>query len=99
MQQDKQLGNPEDEKDCQGTFPMIMEGFLTATGTLSDGYQDACKEVQKIVWRSLQRSTAEDRTFIWGSSGAIHWCVGAISPAMNCIGKSLEEQSLLLQAA
>ena len=40
---DPQLGDPEDEKDCQGTFPLIMEGFQTATRTLSDGYQDACK--------------------------------------------------------
>ena len=96
---DPQLGDPEDEKDCQGTFPLIMEGFQTAIHTLSDGYQDACKEVQKIVWKSLQKSTAEDHTFIWGSSGAIHQWVRAVSPAMNCIGKSLEEQSLLLQAA
>ena len=96
---DPQLGDPEDEKANQGTFLLIMEGFQTATRTLSNRHQDACKEVQKIIWKSLQRSTTEDRTFILGSSGAIHWWVRAVSPATNCIGKSLEEQSLLLQVA
>ena len=96
------LGDPadmEDEKACRGAFQLIMEGFHTATRTLSGRYQEACKEVQTIVWRSLRKSTAMDRTFVWGSSAAIRQWVRAVELAMDCIGKSLEEQSRLLQVA
>ena len=63
------LGNPadtDDEKARRDAFQLLMQGFHTATHTLSDSYQDACREVQTIVQRALQRSTAIDRTFVWG---------------------------------
>ena len=61
------LGDPadmEDEKAHRGAFQLIVEGFRTTTCTLSDGYQDACKEVQTIVQRSLRKFTTMDHTFI-----------------------------------
>ena len=91
------LGNTDDEKTCWEAFQLIMQGFSTAT--LSDGYQWACKEVQTIVQRSLRKSTAEDRTFVWGASAAIHRWVQVIHPAMDCLGESIEEQLHLLQEA
>ena len=89
----------DDEKARWEAFQLIKQGFSTATRTLLDGYQQACKEVQTIVRKSLRKSTAEDRTFVWGSSAAIcHW-VWAIHPAMDCLGESIEEQMCLLQEA
>ena len=35
----------DDEKARRDAFQLIMQGFHTATRTLSDGYQQACKEV------------------------------------------------------
>ena len=89
----------DDEKAPRDAFQLIMQGFHTATRTLSDEYQEACKEVQTIVRKSLRKSTAVDRTFVWGASAAIHLWVKAVHPAMDCMGESLEEQSRLLHAA
>ena len=64
------LGDPadtDDEKAHQDTFQLIMQGFHATTHTLSDEYQEACKEVQTIIRRSLRKSTAIDRTFVWGA--------------------------------
>ena len=55
----------DDEKAHWDTFQLIMQGFHAATCTLSDRYQEACKEVQTIVRRSLRKSTAIDCTFVW----------------------------------
>ena len=89
----------DDEKACRDAFQLIMQGFHAATRTLSDGYQEACKEVQTIVRRSLRKSTAIDCTFVWGASAAVRRWVKAVHLAIDCMGKSLEEQSCLLQAA
>ena len=89
----------DDEKAHRDAFQLIMQGFHTATCTLSDEYQEACKEVQTIIRKSLQRSTAIDHTFIWGALAAIYQWVKAVHLAMDCMGENLEEQSRLLQEA
>ena len=76
-----------------------MQGFHTATRTLSNEYQQACREVQTIVRKSLRKSTAIDCTFVWGASATIHRWVGDVHLAMDCMGESIEEQSCLLQEA
>ena len=93
------LADMDDEKAHWDAFQLIMQGFHTATCTLSDEYQEACKEVQTIVQKSLRKSTAVDHTFVWGASAAICQWVKAIHPAMDCMGESMEEQSHLLQEA
>ena len=68
------LADPADtdnEKARRDAFQLIMQGFHAATCTLSDGYQQACKEVQNIVRRSMKKSTAMDHTFVWGASATI----------------------------
>ena len=89
----------DDEKARWDAFELIMQGFHTATRTLSDRYQQACKEVENIVRRSMKKSTAMDRTFVWGTSAAIHRWVRAVQPAMDCMEEGLEEQARLLQTA
>ena len=42
------LGDPadtNDEKARQDAFQVLMQGFYSATHTLSNSYQDACREV------------------------------------------------------
>ena len=88
------LGDPadtDDEKAHRDAFQLIMQGFHTATRTLSDGYQEACKEVQTIIWRSLRKSTTMDLFFVWGASATIRRWMRAVHPTMDCVGKSLEE--------
>ena len=89
----------DDEKARRDTFQLLMQGFHAATRTFSDSYQQACKEVQSIVQKSMKKSVAMDLMFVWGSSAAIRRWVQAIQPAMNCMGESLEEQVHLLQVA
>ena len=60
------LADTDDEKACPDAFQLIMQGFHTATRTFSNEYQEACKESQTIVQKSLRKSTAVDRTFVWG---------------------------------
>ena len=96
------LGDPadtDDEKAHRDAFQLIMQGFHATTHTLSDEYQEACKEVQTIIRRFLRKSTAIDHTFVWGASGAIRRWVRAVHPAMDYMGKSMEQQSHLLQVA
>ena len=89
----------DDEKAHRDAFQLIMQGFHAATRTLSNSYQLACKEVQNIVWRSMKKSTAMDRTFVWGALAAVCRWVWAVQPAMDCMEESLEEQAHLLKVA
>ena len=53
------LGNPADrdvEKACWDAFQLLMQGFYMVTRTLLNSYQDACREVETIVQKVLQRS-------------------------------------------
>ena len=89
----------DDEKAHRDAFQLIMQGFHTATRSFSDEYQEACKEVQTIIQKSLRKSTTVIHTFVWGASATVHRWVKAVHPAMDCMGESLEEQSCLLQEA
>ena len=60
------LADTDDEKARRDTFLLIMQGFHATTRTSSDAYQDACQEVQTIIRRALQRSTAVNHTFVGG---------------------------------
>ena len=68
------LADPADtdnEKAHWDAFQLIMQGFHAATRTLSKRYQQACKEVQNIVRRSMKKSTVMDHTFVWGVLAAV----------------------------
>ena len=83
----------------QEPHQVILQGFRTISQTLSEAYGTASLEIQKIIWRALRISTAEDWTFIWGASGAIRQWVDSVRPAMACSGKSTKDQSQLLADA
>ena len=54
----------DNEKAHRDAFQLIMQGFHATTCTLSNSYQQACKEVQNIVRRSMGKSTVMDRMFM-----------------------------------
>ena len=76
-----------------------MQGLHEASHTLSEGYQWACLEVQGLVNQSLSLSTEKDRRFMAEASTALRWWVKAVQPAIDCLGKSVAEQSHLLEDA
>ena len=47
----------------------------------------------------MAKTTAEDRTFIWGASGAIHHWLDSIKPAMAATGENTKDQAKLLEEA
>ena len=63
------------------------------------GYQWACLEVQGLVNQSLSLSTKKDHMFMAEASSALCQWVKAVQLAIDCLGKSVAEQSRLLEDA
>ena len=80
-------------------YEVMLQGFHTITQTLSAAYGAACDKIQAIVWKSLAKTTAENRTFVWGASGAICQWLNSIKLAMDCMEKSVKDQAELLAEA
>ena len=73
----------DDQKAWRDTFWLILQGFHTATQTLSENYQQACVEVQGIVQRSPAEVYHHQPDFCaWG-----HGCHLALGPGHTpCYG-------------
>ena len=80
-------------------YEVMLQGFCTVTETLSAAYGATCDKIQAIVRKSLAKTTAKDRTFIWGASGAIRQWLNSVKPAMDCTEKSVKDQAKLLAEA
>ena len=80
-------------------YEVMLQGFRTIIQTLLAAYRVACDEIQAIVWKSLAKTTAEDQTFIYGASGAICQWLNSVKPAMDCMEKSVKDQTELLAEA
>ena len=65
-------GEPQEPEEPLEPYQIVLQGFRTVSQTLSAAYGATSTEVQIIVWKSLAKTTHEDRTFIWGASKAIH---------------------------
>ena len=92
-------GEPQEPKEPLEPYQIVLQGFWTVSQTLSVAYGAASTEVQIIVWKSLAKTTREDRTFIWGASKAIHQWIESVRPAMACSEKSIQDQAKLLADA
>ena len=90
---------PEELKEPQEPYQIVLQGFRTISQTLSAAYGAACSEIHTIVWKSLAKATAEDRTFVWGASRAIRRWVDSVKPAMAAMEKSTKDQVQLLAEA
>ena len=88
-----------DEKAQLDTYKGVMQGLHEASHTLSEGYQWACLEVQGLVNQSLNLSTEKDHRFIAEASTTLRWWVKVVQLVIDCLGKSIAEQSHLLEDA
>ena len=90
---------PQEPKEPLEPYQIVLQGFQTISQTLSAAYGAASAEIQIIVRKSLAKTTAEDRTFIWGASGAIRQWVDSVRPAMASSEESTKDQAQLLAEA
>ena len=88
-----------EEKAWLDTYKGEMRGLHEASHTLSAGYQWACLEVQGLVNQSLSLSTEKDRRFIAEASTALCRWVKVVQLVIDCLEKSIAEQSHLLEDA
>ena len=87
---------PEEPEEPQEPYQIVLQGFRTISQTLSAVYGAAYSEIHTIVRKSLAKATAEDRTFVWGASGAIRRWLDSVKPAMAAMEKSTKDQVQLL---
>ena len=84
---------PQEPEEPLEPYEIVLQGFRTISQTLSAAYGAASAEIQIIVWKSLAKTTAEDRTFVWGASGAIHHWLDSVRPAMAAMGEKYQGPS------
>ena len=75
----------------------VMQGLQAASHILSEGYQQACLEVQGLVNQSLSLSTKKDHMFMAEASTALHQWVKAVQLVTDCLRKNVAELSRLLE--
>ena len=90
---------PQEPEEPLEPYEIILEGFRTVSQTLSAAYGATSAEIQIIIWKSLAKTTAEDWTFIWGASGAIHHWRDSVRPAIAATEKSTKDKAQLLAEA
>ena len=90
---------PLEPKEPLEPYQIVLQGFWTVSQTLSATYGATSAEIQIIVQKSMAKTTAEDRTFVWGASGAIRQWVDSVRPAMAGSEESTKDQAQLLAEA
>ena len=90
---------PEEPEEPQEPYQIVLQGFRTISQTLSAAYGAASSEIHTVVRKSLAKATAEDQTFVWGASGAIHHWLDSIKLAMAAMEESTKDQVQLLAEA
>ena len=95
----EEASDNEEPKEPLEPYQIVLQGFRTVSQTLSVAYGAASAEIQIIVRKSLAKTTAEDQTFIWGASRAIHQWIDSIRLAMASSEKDTKDQAQLLAEA
>ena len=90
---------PEEPEEPLEPYQIVLQGFRTVSQTLSAAYGATSSEIQTIVRKGLAKATAENRTFVWGASGAIRHWLDSVMPAMAAMEKSTKDQAQLLAEA
>ena len=90
---------PEEPEEPQEPYQIILQVFRTVSQTLSAAYGAASSEIQTVIWKGLAKATAEDQTFVWGASRAIHCWLDSVKPAMAATEESTKYQAQLLVEA
>ena len=90
---------PEEPEEPQEPYQIILQGFRTVSQTLSVAYGATSSEIHTVIRKGLAKATAEDRTFVWGASGAIRHWLDSVKPAMAATEESTKDQAQLLVEA
>ena len=90
---------PQEPEEPLEPYHIVLQGFRTISQTLSVAYRAASADIQIIIQKGLAKTTAEDQTFIWGASRAIHQWVDSVRPAMPSSEESTKDQAQLLAEA
>ena len=90
---------PQEPEEPLQPYEIVLQGFRTISQTLSAAYGAASAEIQILIRKSLAKTTAEDRTFVWGALGAIHHWLDSVKPAMAATGEISKDQAKLLDTA
>ena len=90
---------PQEPEEPLEPYEIVLQGFRTVSQTLSAAYGAASAEIKIIVGKSLAKTTAKDRTFVWGASRAIHHWLDSVRLAMAATEKSTKDQAKLLAEA
>ena len=95
IQEETATGDDSSDTDEQkiwlDAYQGVMWGLHAASCTLSDGYQQACLEVQGLVRQSLDNSTSKDHKFVAEASITLYQWVKAVKSAIDCLDKSVAE--------
>ena len=94
-----EAGDGEEPEEPQEPYQIVLQGFWTVSQTLSAAYGAASSEIYTVVRKGLAKATAEDRTFVWGASGAIRHWLDSVKPAMAATEESTKDQAQLLAEA
>ena len=84
---------PEEPKEPREPYQIVLQGFWTISQTLSVAYGAASSKIQTVVQKSLAKATAEDRTFVWGASGAIRRWLDSVKLAMAAMEEDTKDQA------
>ena len=90
---------PEEPEEPREPYQIVLLGFRTISQTLSAAYGAASSQIQTVIRKSLAKATAEDRTFVWGASGAIRHWLDSVKPAMAATEEDTKDQARLLAEA
>ena len=90
---------PEEPEEPREPYQIVLQGFWTISQTLSVAYGAASSKIQTVVQKSLAKATAEDRTFVWGASGAICRWLDSVKLAMAATEEDTKDQARLLAEA
>ena len=91
--------DPQEPEEPLEPYEIVLQGFQTISQTLSAAYGAASSELQIIVRKNLAKTTAEDRTFVWGASEAIRHWLDSVRLAMASTEESTKDQAQLLAEA
>ena len=90
---------PDEPEEPREPYQIVLQGFRTVSQTLSAAYGATSSEIQTIIQKSLAKASAEDRTFVWGASGAIRHWLDSVKLAMAATEEDTKDQARLLAEA
>ena len=84
---------PQEPEELLEPYEVVLQGFRTISQTLLVAYGATSAEIQIIIWKNLAKTTAEDQSFIWGASRAIHQWLDSVRAGNGLYGEKYQGPS------